>query len=113
MSARMDDRQGLAFTGGLESLVELESLQSEGVGSEPMIATLRSQPSDGAGSMPLPGGRWEIGAVRAPTDDTPGSRITLRLVNGQDVVAGEVMVNLDQAEDLLMRVSGAVRAVRP
>ena len=113
MAARMDDLQGLEFTSGLEGLLSLQSLRSSGSPSVPLKATLNRQPTEGKASMVVPGGRWEIGAIKVPTDAAPGSLITLRLVSGQDEVAGEVVMNMAQAEDLLVRVTGAIQAVRP
>ena len=48
-----------------------------------------------------------------PTDSAQGSFISLQLLNGRNEVAGVVIMNMAQAEDLLMLVSGAVQAVRP
>ncbi|MCH2153859.1 MAG: hypothetical protein MK089_11020 [Phycisphaerales bacterium] len=113
MSARMDDQQGISFASGLESLLSLQTLRSAGVGPIPLQATLKRQPSKEKDLMVLPRGRWEIGAIKVPTDADPGTRITLRLISEQDVLNGEVVMNMAQAEDLFVRVSGAIQAVRP
>lgn len=114
MDCRLDDRQGLELAGRLQQIVELEALSAPSSGDdEPIRVTLLVQPEDGQSSRVLDGGQWRVRQVQTPTNARQHALVTLAIEDRQGQPAGEAVMNLLTARDLLLRLGAAVRAPRP
>ena len=102
MEARLDDGQGLRLIEHLENA--LGSMVGKPVQSTPLRARVSAAGRPGPGPAVIPGGHW--GPV---THDEVSGTLTLELEDDQSTPVGCVQMDPWMAQDLILRLRGAIR----